>query len=819
MALIDNKEVMTYWDYEKNILDPNNIKENSYKKAWFICNKNHTYDIEIAKQVLSPNSCPICNNKRTLKGYNDLFTTHAHLKNEWDWDKNIINPYEIRFGTDKQAYWICENNHSYKSQISNRTRMGAGCAYCANQKVLQGYNDLESQYPEIAKLWAYDKNSLNPNQVIAKSNKKAWWKCEFEHSYNQNISSKTISNIGCPICSGKQTLSGYNDFATLHSELLKEWDFNKNTVKPSEIAPASNKKVWWLCKENHSFYALVSNRTILGRNCPICSGQKVLQGYNDVATTFPKILDNWDWNKNSITPYEYTVKSKKDAWFLCDKGHSYSTKIRYFTTAEIPCFYCNNLKVLRGYNDLATTHPEIAQYWDNEKNTISIYEVHKHYRSKVWWNCDENHSYDVEVIVKVANNTGCPICSNRRIITGLNDLATLSPDIAKELDARSSGFSASEIANKSGKRAWWLCANGHSYEMIIYDRVVNNVGCPYCNKREVLSGYNDIFSSNKDLIDQWCYELNINIDPTNILYNTSTIKYWWKCKNNHNWQRALSDIINRSRNNCPYCTNKKVLIGYNDLETLRPDLINEFNNNKNIVSMNKYSVTSNKKVWWTCKFGHDWEAVIGSRTLQNTGCPVCSNLQVLKGYNDLQTLEPLIAAELDSVKTGFFADAITAYSGKRAYWICAKCAYEWDAIIYSRTKMLTGCPRCVIGCISRKEVRLVEEIRLLSPDTKIITNSRKIIPPYELDVYLPNLDIAIEFNGTYWHSDKVVQQNKGMSADAYHQMKTDMCNSKNIDLIHVKEEDWDVDYLNIINLIMEKMEKRKNFIFNSWCII
>jgi hypothetical protein len=89
---------------------------------------------------------------------------------------------------------------------------------------------------------------------------------------------------------------------------------------------------------------------------------------------------------------------------------------------------------------------------------------------------------------------------------------------------------------------------------------------------------------------------------------------------------------------------------------------------------------------------------------------------------------------------------------------------------------------------------------------KIITSSRKIIIPYELDIYLPNLNLAFEFNGLYWHSDLIKEKN-------YHLNKTELCEKKGIQLIHIFEDDWNYKKDIIKSIILEKLNKNK--IINS----
>ena len=143
---------------------------------------------------------------------------------------------------------------------------------------------------ELMKQWDYEKKQgLNLEKLTLGSSKIAWWKCEKGHSYDASIKSKTIGNLKCPICSNRRVLKGYNDLATTNPELLKEWDFNRNTILPYEITAGSEKMIWWICPKNHSYQSYPFNRK-RGVGCPYCDGKKVLIGYNDLTTTNPEIV-------------------------------------------------------------------------------------------------------------------------------------------------------------------------------------------------------------------------------------------------------------------------------------------------------------------------------------------------------------------------------------------------------------------------------------------------------------------------------------------------------------------------------------------------
>ena len=141
------------------------------------------------------------------------------------------------------------------------------------------YSDLEQRslahlYPKLSKEWNYNKNNeLLPNMFSAHSNVKVWWICENGHEWQSGIDSRTRGN-GCPYCSNRLVLPGYNDLAYKRPNLLLEWDYTKNFISPSSVLPGSGKKAWWICSVcNHEWLAEISSRT-KGHGCPQCAKAK-----------------------------------------------------------------------------------------------------------------------------------------------------------------------------------------------------------------------------------------------------------------------------------------------------------------------------------------------------------------------------------------------------------------------------------------------------------------------------------------------------------------------------------------------------------------
>jgi len=107
--------------------------------------------------------------------------------------------------------------------------------------------------------------------------------------------------------------------------------------------------------------------------------------------------------------------------------------------------------------------------------------------------------------------------------------------------------------------------------------------------------------------------------------------------------------------------------------------------------------------------------------------------------------------------------------------------------------------------ISDKEIQILKFINIYYND-KILHSNRNIIPPLELDIYLPDLNLAFEFNGLYWHSESYKDKN-------YHLNKTEECEQKGIQLIHIWEDDWVYKQDIIKSIILNKLGKTPNKIY------
>ena len=341
-----------------------------------------------------------------------------HLLAQWDSRKNgQLKPNEILSGSRRKVWWSCEKGHEWLARVDVRVVLGRNCPYCANQKVLVGENDIATVAPEMAKLWHPTRNgTLKPADIAPGCDKKVWWRCEKGHEWQARVY-RIKAGDACPYCSGRRAIPGETDIATLRPDLMTQWDFEKNSLDPTEVTIASHDKAWWKCELGHSWQAAVFSRTKAEKasGCPYCTGKTVLAGFNDLATLRPDLMTQWDFEKNSLDPTEVTIASHDKAWWKCELGHSWQAAVFSRTKAEKAsgCPYCTGKTVLAGFNDLATLKPKLAEQWHQPLNgELKPEDVTLGSNKKVWWQCNDGHVWQAYIYARTkANGTGCPVCA------------------------------------------------------------------------------------------------------------------------------------------------------------------------------------------------------------------------------------------------------------------------------------------------------------------------------------------------------------------------------------------------------------------------
>ena len=676
---------------------------------------------------------------------------NAELMAEWNCEKNTelaFDPKTLTLGSGKKAWWKCGKGHEWQAPIYSRAN-GRGCPYCSGRIAISGENDLQTVNSTLAEEWNYDKNNgLTPRDLLPNSNKKVWWKCSKGHEWQATVNHRN-NGRGCPACSGNIVLKGENDLQTISPTLAKEWNYEKNgNTKPEHFTESSSKKVWWKCSKGHEWQATINHRNN-GRGCPICNserntslpeyailyylkkhGLEVIHSYRemgyelDIYIPSKKVAIEYDgylWHKNKAKiDLKKNQKCKKDGIklyrireglpslndssmdFIVQKGQKNLSEILKRVLSEI-IELCIDIDLerdsiaianLREYTEkessLLLSNPNLAKEWNCEKNgNLKPEHFTKNSGKKVWWQCSEGHEWQATIDHR-NKGRGCPYCSSRKVLKGYNDLETVNPTLAKDWHYdKNNGLTPADVMPNSNKKVWWKCSEGHAWQAKIIERNRGN-SCPYCSGRYAVKGENDLQTVNPSLAKEWNYKKNSGLTPMDVLPNSNK-KIWWKCSKGHEWQAGIADR-NRGRG-CPYCSGRYPIKGENDLQTVNPTLAQEWNYEKNsgLTPMDVLP-NSNKKIWWKCSKGHEWQAGIADRN-RGRGCPYCAGKKVLKGFNDLLTINPSLAKEWNYEKNNGLTPAdVTPNSHIKVWWKCSQ-GHEWQATIAHRNRG-SGCPVC-----------------------------------------------------------------------------------------------------------------------------
>ena len=264
------------WSRKRNgSLLESHVTDGSHKRVWWECSQEHTWQAPVYSVRIDGAGCPYCAGRYPILGETDLSTTHPQIAAMWH-KRNPKGPESVTAGSHKKVWWQCERGHEWETTVSSVALEGSGCPYCMGRKAIPGETDLATICPEIAASWDWERNgSLTPERVLPSAHDKVWWRCELGHFWQAMVFSRTgEKSSGCPYCTGKKVLAGFNDLATVKPNLAKEWFQPLNeTLTPSDVTTGSNKKVWWKCGEGHVWQAYVYSRTRRkGTGCPVCAG-------------------------------------------------------------------------------------------------------------------------------------------------------------------------------------------------------------------------------------------------------------------------------------------------------------------------------------------------------------------------------------------------------------------------------------------------------------------------------------------------------------------------------------------------------------------
>ena len=612
-------------------------------------------------------------------GYNELEFEKLTLSD------NVTIP--RKWKCDKCKYFF---DLSIDKLISRIKRNGFYCTKCeATFDTAIKVNVKPLSYTDKHLLDQLVKNHIKKNMIDCLSNIVATWKCmKCNGEYECSVVKR--HQEGCPYCSDKQILKGYNTLQETHPYLEKFWD-KSNDKSISEYWHKSFDVLNWKCpccniQFQCSPVEMISRTNLENSNfetCPKNCDWNKLVFNNDIFHNSPRLRKEWSKKNNIPVHLALSHIDTKKYWWncsICQGEYLCSIPIRREVIDSCP--YCNDEQPLKGYNTISDIHPELTSYWSS-KNTQKIDEItlSEAKNKKYIWLCDccnlefnEKLSIVLDKFSNINNRELkkiCPYC-NKKIPKPEESLGYKKPFLKSEWLENINGDIYNVFSN-SNDIIEWICRKCHrNFKAKISNRAEDDKCCPYCSNRILIKGINDLATTHPHLIKEWS---NLNDRQLSCLTNKSSYKAWWKCSvcSNTYQQVVSSKLI--SKTSCPYCRKTKVLKGFNDLATTHPWLIKEWSTlNDRDRDSSSIMCNSNYRAWWKCaECSKEYRQSVKKKILMNKSCcPYCRNNKVLKGLNDLATTHEYLLNEWDYLNNILLAKPteIDEKSNKIVWWIC-----------------------------------------------------------------------------------------------------------------------------------------------------
>lgn len=344
------------------------------------------------------------------------------------------------------------------------------------------------------------------------------------------------------------------------------------------------------------------------------------------------LIREWDWEKNNerrLFPDKLANKSGKKAWWKCSKcGYEWEAKILNRANGR-KCPLCSNKVCVKGKNDLATTHPQLAVEWHPTKNgDLTPDEVTYGMGKKVWWLCPQGHEYQATVLHR-SSGTNCPICKS----------------------GRQTSF-AEQAFYYYIKKLYPVVIN--RYTEIFDNRMELDI---YIPSRRLAIEYDGVFWHKKEkrareeIKYRICKEHNITLirikesDDIDCRGIADAVYHKDNLDHRQNLQELIMFVlqhieqprgtflggypdVNLERDENEIREQYLTQLRENSLEKLYPKLAEEWNYERNgnlLPSM--FPAGSSERVWWKCSTcGHEWRTTIQART-KGAGCNVCYRKQ------------------------------------------------------------------------------------------------------------------------------------------------------------------------------------------------
>ena len=433
---------------------------------------------------------------------------------------------------------------------------------------------------------------------------------------------------------------------------------------------------------------------------------------------------------------------------------------------------------------LQALNPDVARQWHPTLNGgLTPSDFTQFSTARAFWVCtdDERHVWNSKISARSVA-PGCPVCRGKVVISGVNDLGSSAEHalIVAEWHP-DNAITPQEVTVRSNKSVAWVCSNddSHTWTAKIANRTALGSGCPVCSvkKRSGARQMSRTVANDPILSVEWS-AVN-DCDSASVTLGSGLVAHWvCRVDSSHTWDAS---VVNRSKGSgCPCCSGRTVDIEAKNLLALFPEIASQLHPDARIDPATLNS-NSHLDVPWQCSVNpkHSWLSSPRTRTVLGTGCPHCLNRTRREPLSDHAALVAQWGPSNEKSP-----DEYSAGSQYIAEWVCSADEHHapWRAAIVDRTRG-RGCPSCAAENFASSQEREIADVLTALGVTFLSSVRGQIRHGLELDLFLPELNFAIEFNGVYWHSDRFKKRN-------YHQAKYLACKRAGIALYQVWEDDW-----------------------------
>ena len=579
-------------------------------------------------------------------------------------------------------------------------------------------------------------------------------------------------------------------------------------------------------------YAVVKQRSIkqnLSFICPECAynygGRKYNRGVYLSEMVDTGLERYWDVGNRrpfrEIQPLGF-FETFRVVCPTCGKHHirSYDTILK----SGFKCSTCAKISstISKG-RSLRTEYPEIADMWDKGNNNIKSDDILPGSRTLGNFVCEKGekpHSFKrplyavVECYKKGTN--GCPICANKEVYTGINDFATLFPKLVQDWDYQRNPLPPEKTLCSNTSSVYLKCPRcGRVHSKTIPSLKERDFGslCNSCARIISMRASGKAFTLREmypDIADM--LDNATNAQKSDYLSSSSYGYFNFYCDGKsrgfkpHIFNALLSNVVacrDATYHGCPVCAGRKVVTGVNDFKTLNPVGASMWDYNKNLETPDKVYAYSEKKYWFKCPEGHEFDRdpchMMRSINSKTNGCPVCYGRRVIVGTNDMATTMPDTVKRWDYDLNDFTPKDVTDGSNRKMLARCQvkSCGKIYKTDVYSWShNLVRRCPDCRKSQISTDEQNIAD--KLYSWGCAVEQQYPIAGGKYLLDAYLYKQNIAIEYNGVYWHS----ANKRGRD---YHLDKYETAKKFGIDLYYIWSDDYESKPDLVINLLKQKV--------------